>query len=113
VEELMNFSGIVRNRKKIESAIENAKLFLKIQKEFGSFNEYIWSFVGGKTIQNAWKTQQEVPCLSKESTALSDDMRKRGFRFIGPVIMYSHMQATGLINDHLIDCFCYQECLKS
>lgn len=106
VEELMQFEGIIRNRLKILSCISNAKLFLEIQKEWGSFNKYIWSFVGGKTIQNEWKTIKEVPPQSPESVSLSKDLRKRGFKFVGPTVMYAHMQATGLVNDHLVDCFC-------
>jgi DNA-3-methyladenine glycosylase I len=107
VEELMQFSGIVRNRLKIQSAITNAKLFLNIQSEFGSFNTYIWSFVGGKPILNAWKSLAELPATSKESDALSKDLKKRGFKFVGSTIMYAHMQACGLVNDHLVDCFRY------
>lgn len=112
VEELMNFSGIIRNRKKIEAAIENAKIFLRIQKEWGSFNSYIWSFVESRSIQNKWTTLKEVPCTSPQSIALSLDMKKRGFKFVGPTILYSHMQATGLINDHLVSCFCHKECSR-
>lgn len=100
---------IVRNRLKINSCVSNAKLFLQIQKEFGSFNTYIWQFVGGKTIQNNWKTIQEIPQETEESRALSKDLQKRGFKFVGPKVMYSHMQATGLVNDHTTDCFCYRK----
>ncbi len=108
IEELLQFEGIIRNRLKVISCVNNAKLFLEIQKEFGSFDKYIWSFVGGKTIQNKWKSIQEVPPQSPESLALGSDLRKRGFKFVGATVMYAHMQATGLINDHLVDCFCYQ-----
>ena len=106
-EELMQFSGIVRNRLKIQSAITNAKLFLEVQKEYGSFDTYIWSFVGGKPIVNSWKSMVEIPATSKESDALSKDLKKRGFKFVGSTIMYAHMQACGLVNDHLVDCFRY------
>lgn len=105
VEALLQNEGIIRNRLKIHSSVENAKLFLNIQKEFGSFDSYIWGFVGNKTIQNRWKTMKEVPCETKESLALSKDLKKRGFNFVGPTIMYAYMQATGMVNDHLIDCF--------
>jgi len=107
VKELLACEDIVRNRLKIASCINNAKLFLQIQKEFGSFDKYIWQFVKGKTIQNKRKTIQEIPQESEESRALSKDLVKRGFKFVGPKVMYSHMQALGLINDHTIDCFCY------
>jgi DNA-3-methyladenine glycosylase I len=107
MKELMHFEGIIRNRLKIASAVNNAKLFLQIQKEFGSFDNYIWKFVGGKPIQNKWKTLKEIPPETKESKALSADLRKRGFKFVGPTVMYAHMQATGLVNDHTTDCFCY------
>ena len=107
-EELLAFDGIIRNRLKIASAINNAKLFLEIQKEFGSFDAYIWQFVGGKPIQNHWKSIKKIPAETKESKALSKDLKKRGFSFVGPTVMYAHMQATGLVNDHTTDCFCYK-----
>lgn len=119
IQELLHFSGIIRNEKKIRAAVQNAKAFLNVQREVGSFSEYIWSFTQGKPIQNNWKTPGEVPCSSQESIELSKDMRKRGFQFVGPKILYSHMQATGLINDHTTDCFCHsllggkKETLKS
>ena len=103
-ESLIKDEGIVRNRTKIESTISNAKAFLEVQKEFGSFDAYVWRFVGGKPIVNAWKDRESLPSESAESLALSKDLRKRGFRFVGPTIMYAFMQATGLINDHLADC---------
>lgn len=103
-ESLIKDEGIVRNRTKIESTISNAKAFLAVQKEFGSFDAYVWRFVGGKPIVNAWKERGDIPSESAESLALSKDLRKRGFRFVGPTIMYAFMQATGLINDHLADC---------
>ncbi len=108
VAELMQDKGIIRNRLKIMSCVSNAKCFLEVQKEFGSFDRYIWQFVGGKTIQNKRKTRKEVPAETPESRALSADLKKRGFKFVGPTVMYAHMQATGLVNDHLVDCFCYQ-----
>ena len=105
--ELLQDEGIIRNRLKIASAVNNAKLFLEIQAEFGSFDKYIWQFVGGKTIQNKRQSIREIPPESKESRALSADLKKRGFKFVGSTVMYAHMQATGLINDHTIDCFRY------
>ncbi len=109
VGELLANEGIIRNQLKIESAILNAYHFLEIQKEFGSFNDYVWQFVNGKPIQNQWKSGQEVPAETKESKALSKDLKKRGFKFVGPTIMYAYMQAVGLVNDHIIDCFRYHQ----
>jgi DNA-3-methyladenine glycosylase I len=97
--------GIVRNRLKVESTIDNARAFLAVQKEFGSFDAYIWSFVGGKPIVNGWKTLSQIPAKTKESDAMSKDLKKRGFRFVGSTICYAFMQATGLVNDHTSDCF--------
>lgn len=110
VEKLMQDAGIVRNRQKIEAAIGNARAFLAIQKEFGSFDRYVWEFVDGKPIVNRWKKQGDVPPTSKESDALSKDLKSRGFRFVGSTIVYAHMQATGLVNDHLVGCFRYRDC---
>ena len=107
IAELLNDPSIIRNRLKIRSAVQNAQQFLQIQKEFGSFNTYIWQFVNGKPIQNRWKTIKEIPAETKESQAISKDLKKRGFTFVGPTIVYAHMQATGLVNDHTIDCFCF------
>jgi DNA-3-methyladenine glycosylase I len=104
VEKLLTDPGIVRNRAKVESTISNAKAFLKIQKECGSFSKYVWSFVGGKTINNTVKRREDLPAESDESRALSKDLQKRGFRFVGPTIMYAFMQATGLVNDHIVGC---------
>lgn len=109
IEELMDNSGIIRNRKKIEASINNAKRFLEIVKEFGSFDKYIWSFVDYKPIKNHWKDISEVPPYSELSERVSKDLKKRGFKFVGPTIIYSHLQATGLINDHLVSCFRYNE----
>jgi len=102
--------GIIRNRLKVTSAVSNAKAFLKVQKEFGSFNKYIWSFVGGKPIVNKWKETSQIPATSDVSDTISKDMKKRGFKFVGSTIMYAHMQATGMVNDHLVSCFRYKQC---
>jgi len=112
VERLVNDARIIRNRQKIVSAINNARGFLKIQEEFGSFDNYVWEFVGGQPIRNHWKQQSDMPATSAESDALSKDLKSRGFSFVGSTIIYAHMQATGLVNDHLIDCFRYEACLK-
>lgn len=104
IEKLMQDPGIIRNRGKIESTISNAKAYLAIQKEFGSFDAYVWKFVGGKPIVNRFKTADEVPGETEVSQALSKDLKKRGFRFVGPTIMYAFMQATGMVNDHRVDC---------
>lgn len=109
IEKILLDPSIVRNRLKVASAVGNAKFFLLIQKEFGSFDNYIWSFVNGKSIVNRWKSMKEIPATSKESDALSKDLKKRGFKFTGSTVMYAHMQACGLVNDHLIDCFRYKE----
>lgn len=106
-EKLMGNSAIIRNRLKISAAINNAKMFFLIQKEFGTFDGYIWSFVKGKPIIHKRKNISEIPAISKESEALSKDLKKRGFRFVGPTIIYAHMQAVGMINDHEITCFRY------
>ncbi len=108
VERLMQDASIVRNRRKIVAAIENARAMLRVQKEHGSFDAFVWSFVGGKTRQNRWATLQEVPPSTAESTALADALKQRGFRFLGPVVCYAHMQACGLVNDHTTDCFRYK-----
>jgi len=101
--------GIVRNRLKIDAAIANAKAFLFVQQKFGSFDRYIWDFVGGTPIRNAWKTHRSVPAETSLSIALSKDLSKRGFRFVGPTICYALMQATGIVNDHLVGCFRYHQ----
>lgn len=108
--ELMGNSGIIRNRRKIEAATQNALAFLSVQAEFGSFNVYIWQFVGGKPKINAWKSVDEIPAQTAESILLSKDLKNREFNFVGPTIVYAHMQATGMVNDHTIDCFRYREC---
>jgi DNA-3-methyladenine glycosylase I len=109
VRELLADAGIVRNRSKIDATIGNARAFLEIQKEFGSFDAYVWRFVGGKPRQNTWKTHKRMPAWTAESDALSKDLQKRGFRFVGSTICYALMQATGLVNDHLVSCFRYAE----
>ena len=105
VARLMNDSSIVRNRLKIEAAIANARGFLAIQEEFGSFDAYIWQFVDGRPVVNLWERQKQIRPTSRESDALSTDLKARGFKFVGSTIMYAHMQATGLVNDHLVTCF--------
>jgi DNA-3-methyladenine glycosylase I len=106
VEELMQDSGIIRNRLKIEGAITNARLFLEIQAEYGSFDKYIWQFVGGQTLVNQWNNHKEVPASTDISDAMSKALKKRGFKFIGTTICYAFMQATGMVDDHLVDCIC-------
>lgn len=106
IQELLQFEGIIRNKLKVRSAVTNAQKFLEVQKEFGSFDNYIWQFVDGKPIVNNWENMSEVPATSPESDALSKDLKKRGFKFVGSTIMYAHMQACGLVNDHTLDCFC-------
>ncbi|MFZ5966049.1 MAG: DNA-3-methyladenine glycosylase I [Bacillota bacterium] len=108
IKELMEDKGIIRNRRKIEAAIKNAKAFLKIQQEYGSFDAYVWQFVGSKPIQNCWNSIGEVPVMTKEAEAMSKDLKKRGFSFVGPTICYSFMQAVGMVNDHVVDCFRYK-----
>lgn len=109
VQKLMENTGIIRNRLKITSTITNAQNFLKIQKEFGTFANYMWSFVKGKPIQNKWKRFNEIPVVTEIAQKLSLDMKKRGFKFFGPTICYAHMQAVGMVNDHTTDCFRYKE----
>lgn len=109
VEKLILNPAIIRNRRKIEATVTNARVFLEIQEEFGNFGEYIWGFVDGEPIVNRWRRQQDVPATSAASDALSKDMKRRGFKFVGSTIMYAHMQATGLVNDHLVDCFRYRQ----
>jgi len=108
IESLLRNEGIVRNRLKIEAAVHNARALLAVQKEFGTFDEYIWSFVGGKPRKNAWKRMGEVPSKSRESDAMSKDLTKRGFKFVGSTICYAFMQATGMVNDHITTCFRYR-----
>ncbi|MFQ5608048.1 MAG: DNA-3-methyladenine glycosylase I, partial [Candidatus Zixiibacteriota bacterium] len=105
IEKLLQDPGIIRNRQKVNSAVTNARAFLKIQKEFGSFDSYIWDFVGGRTIQNKWKKMSDLPAKTPESEVMSKDMKKRGFAFCGPTICYAYMQAAGMVNDHELACF--------
>ena len=109
VRELLADAGIIRNRMKIEAAIGNAQAFLKVQEEFGTFDAYIWRFVGGRPKQNTWKTHKRVPAKTAESDAMSKDLQKRGFRFVGSTICYAFMQATGMVNDHAVSCFRHAE----
>ena len=109
VERLMGDAGIVRNRAKIEATIANARAFLEVKREFRTFDKYIWQFVGGQPTQNAWRRHGECPAETDASRAMSRDLVKRGFRFVGPTICYAFMQATGMVNDHLLDCFRWRE----
>jgi DNA-3-methyladenine glycosylase I len=109
VRELLADAGIIRNKLKIGAAIGNARAFLKVQEEFGTFDAYIWRFAGGAPKQNAWKTRKQVPAKTAESDALSKDLQKRGFRFVGSTICYALMQGTGMVNDHLVSCFRYRD----
>jgi len=113
VEELMNNTGIIRNRLKILAAIGNAQAFLATQAEFGTFDAYIWQFVEGKPKVNAWQLLREIPAKTAESDLLSKDLLRRGFKFVGSTIIYAHMQATGMVNDHTVDCFRYAELLAA
>jgi len=110
VERLLADPGIVRNRLKVESAIGNARAFLAVQEELGGFDDYVWSFVGGKPIVNAWRRLDQLPTRSPESDAMSKDLKKRGFRFVGTTICYAYMQGAGMVNDHLVHCFRRREC---
>ncbi len=112
VRELLKDAGIIRNKLKIAATISNAQAFLKVQKEFGSFDKYIWQFVGGKPKQNAWKAHKHLPAKTAESDAMSKDLQKRGFRFVGSTICYAFMQANGMVNDHLVECFRYKSLLR-
>ena len=109
INSLLKDEGIIRNKLKIESAITNAKAFLNVRKEFGTFDKYIWSFTDGKPVINKFKTLKELPARTKLSDKISNDLKKRGFRFVGSTIVYAHMQATGMVNDHIVDCFRYKE----
>jgi DNA-3-methyladenine glycosylase I len=109
VDRLLGDAGIVRNRSKVESAISNARAFLAVQEEFGSFDAYVWRFANGETIQNEWRSIGDIPAKTVEAEQLSADLRRRGFRFVGPTVVYAHMQATGMVNDHAVDCFRWAE----
>lgn len=110
IEKALKDEGIIRNRLKVESAVKNAQAFIKVQEEFGSFSDYQWQFVDGKPIQNKWK--KKIPATSKESDAFSKDLKSRGFTFVGSTIMYAHMQAVGMVNDHIVECFRHRECKR-
>lgn len=109
VQQLLNNPEIIRNELKIRSAINNAQRFIEIQEEFGSFNKYIWGFVDGNPLQNQWETMSQIPATTDRSDQLSKDLKKRGFKFVGSTTIYAHMQATGLVNDHVVSCFRYDE----
>lgn len=109
VEQLLTDPGIIRNRRKVLSAVSNAKAFLRIQREFGSFDNYIWRFVDGSPVVNTWRSLDEIPAKTPLAETVSKDLKSRGFSFVGPTIIYAHLQATGLVNDHLVDCFRYAE----
>ena len=109
VKRLLADEGIIRNRQKIRAAISNARAFIGVQKEFGTFSNYNWGFVKGKTKKNAWVSLSDIPAFDSDSEAMSKDLRKRGFKFVGPTIAYAHLQAAGMINDHVVSCFRYNE----
>lgn len=109
VQKLLGDPAIIRNRLKIESAVRNAKAFLAVREEFGTFDSYCWRFVDGRSRLNRWKAMRQIPATSRESDAFSKDLKSRGFRFVGSTIIYAHMQAVGMVNDHLVDCFRYRE----
>ncbi|MDP4220505.1 MAG: DNA-3-methyladenine glycosylase I [Bacteroidota bacterium] len=113
IERLLQDASIIRNNLKVRSAVTNAKAYLKVQEEFGSFDKYIWQFTDGRVIHNTWKSLKEVPARTKESDTMSKDLIGRGFKFVGSTIMYAHMQATGIVNDHIVECFRHKELKKS
>jgi DNA-3-methyladenine glycosylase I len=108
IDKLIADPGIIRNRLKIESAVTNARALLAVQEEFGSFDKYCWRFVDGKPRQNRWKSLRQIPATTAESDSFSRDLKQRGFKFVGPTVIYAHMQAVGMVNDHLVDCFRYR-----
>ena len=109
IKQLLNNPEIIRNKLKVNASIANARAFIKVRKAFGSFDTYIWQFVGGKPKKNAWKSIREIPSWTEESVAMSKDLKRRGFRFVGPTICYAFIQAVGMVNDHIVDCFRYPE----
>lgn len=109
IESLLNNPGIIRNRLKIRGAVKNAQAFLQVRNQFGTFNKYIWQFTNGKTIHNSWTSLKEIPAQTEQSQQMSKDLKKRGFTFVGPTICYAFMQATGMVNDHIVDCYRYKE----
>lgn len=112
LEELRNDAGIIRNRQKIAAAVSNARAFMEVQEEFNSFSNYIWKFVDHSPLQNEWENLKQVPATTAVSDALSKDLKKRGFKFVGSTVVYAHMQATGMVNDHITDCFRHSEVRK-
>jgi len=113
INSLLKDTGIIRNKLKVNSAVQNAKAFIKIQKEFGTFDEYIWQFVNHKTTKNKFKNMKQIPAKTKSSDAMSKDLKSRGFNFVGSTICYAYMQAAGMVNDHMVDCFRYKECARA
>jgi DNA-3-methyladenine glycosylase I len=113
IEKLMEDEGIIRNRLKIRSAVNNAQRFLEVQQEYGSFDKYLWDFVGDEPVINRWENDQQIPASTESSEMISKDLKKRGFTFVGPTIVYAHMQAVGLVNDHQASCFRYQQIIAS
>lgn len=109
INDLLTDEGIIRNKLKIKAAVKNASAFLAVQQEFGSFDRYIWQFIGGRTLKNRWKSVEDIPAQTHESKEMSTDLKRRGFKFVGPTICYAFMQATGLVNDHVVGCFRYPE----
>ena len=109
IQKLLSDPGIIRNKLKVRTSVKNAELFLEIQKEFGSFDKYIWGFTNGKTVKNSWESLSELPAKTELSDKISADLKKRGFKFTGSTIIYAHLQAAGIVNDHLISCFRYNE----
>lgn len=109
IRSLLNNAGIIRNRRKIEGAVANARSFLDVQEKFGSFDAFVWSFVDGKTVQNRWRSIQDIPASTEASEDMSMELKRRGFKFVGPTICYAYMQAAGMVNDHTLDCFRYPE----
>ena len=112
IEKLLADPGIIRNRQKVNAAVINAKAFLEVREEFGTFDQYIWQFLDGRPIQNRWRRLKEIPATTPESDALSKDLKRRGFKFVGSTIIYAHMQATGMVNDHLVSCFRHKDCAR-
>ncbi|MCG8451205.1 MAG: DNA-3-methyladenine glycosylase I [Pirellulales bacterium] len=112
VAKLLENPGIIRNRLKVNAAVTNARAFLAVQEEYGGFDDYVWDFVGGRPLQNRWRKLQDLPATTKESDALSKDLKRRGFKFVGSTIVYAHMQAVGMVNDHLVTCFRYEPCAR-
>jgi DNA-3-methyladenine glycosylase I len=112
IQTLLSDPEIIRNRMKIEAAVRNARAFLKVQEEFGNFDSYCWQFVGGQPKLNRWKTIRQIPASSRESETFSKDLKQRGFSFVGPTVAYAYMQAIGMVNDHVVDCFRYREILR-